>query len=241
MTANFLPGTNQGKFEPKFGYNPNLDATGTPKDITPFGDAYWPASVVAAADIDIASSSGDDILAGSGAQRIKIFGLDAAGLEIDEEIDLDGTDDVHPAKDYLRIYRAQTVAVDDRDEINVGNIVIDIAGANTMAYILAGFNKTTQAAYTIPADYKKAHIIHFDAGMTSTAASKSAQGQLWIRPPGEIWTVERVWDISSSVGYIRPYKMIQPLKPLTDVRLTIFAANAAALLIFGNIDLYLER
>lgn len=227
----------------KFGYNPDADASTAAEDITPWGGSHFPDSVAAAADIDIVSDSVEDkgtATAGSGAQALLIQGLDENFLEIEETVILDGTDDVHPTLDYLRIYRAFVVKNAGAGAENTGVITIDIGGANIMAQILPGFGKTTQATYTIPANYTTAWLLDFDAGMVAKAAGKFAQGYLLIRPFGGVWQTEHVFGITSDKGYPHPYAMNLEIRPKSDIRLNIFDASADNLFLIGSLGIFLE-
>ncbi len=234
------PNENRGPFQHKFGYNPALTA---PMDITPWGDSYWPDDVVLAADIDIVSSSVQDKgtpTAGSGAQAMKIWGLDADHREIDEIVILDGQDDVHPTKDYLRIYRLTIEKQNGAGNQNLGTITVDIAGANTMAVILPTFAKTTQIGYTIPSNYSAAWLLDFDAEMVAQAAGKFAQGYLQIRKPGGVWAVEHVFGITSDKKADEDYQMNLEIAPMSDVRLRIFHSSASGLFVAASMGIFLE-
>lgn len=249
--TDFIPGINRGVFQHKFGYHPTMPNTGG--DITPFGDIYWPDSVVAAADIDIASSDAADkgiAPAGAGAQAIKLYCLDEDYLEFEQTVILDGTDDVHPAEDCLRIYRAEVIKNAGAGAENVGNIVIDIGGTNTLAFIIADFGQTTQATYTIPAGrqgttrnipYKTGWLLDFDAGMDAIASGKFAQGMLMIRPFGGIWMVRHVFGITSEKDKDHKYPMNLEVPIKSDIRLRIFLASASNLFISASLAMYLER
>lgn len=96
----------------KFGYNPDIDTTSDPEDVIfGGGTAYFPSSVVAAANIDIASDSSNDDgnPGGTGAQTLFIQGLDSNYMLQSETVTLEGTDNANPANDYLRIFRAYVV------------------------------------------------------------------------------------------------------------------------------------
>ena len=237
------PPENRGPFEHKFGYNPDLDGSNAPEDITPFGNMYWPDSVVAAADIDIVSSSVEDKgtpTAGSGAQAIRIFGLDANYKMIEETVILNGQTDVHPTKDYLRIYRARIVKNAGAGAENAGNITIDINGANTLAMLLAGFSQTTQLAYTIPDDFVTSWLLSFTVGMISQAAGKTAEGRLFHRDFGGVWHVEHVFGINSNDRYPYTYPMNFEMDVKSDIRIQIFDASADNLKISGVMGIFLE-
>lgn len=234
------PNENRGPFQHKFGYNPDLTA---PMDITPWGDSYWPDDVVLAADIDIVSSSVQDkgtAPAGAGAQAMKIFGLDADYKEIFETVILDGQTDVHPTKDYLRIYRLEVEKQDGAGNQNLGTITVDINDDNTMAAILPTFSKTTQLGYTIPANYSAAWLLDFDAEMVAQAAGKFAQGYLQIKKPGGVWAVEHVFGITSEKSADEDYSMNLEIVPMSDLRVRIFQASASGLFISGSMGIFLE-
>ena len=237
------PNENRGPFQHKFGYNPDLDGNAAAEDITPFGNTYWPDAVVAAADIDIVSSSVEDkgtATAGSGAQAMKIFGIDADYKEIFETVILDGQDDVHPTLDYLRIYRLAIEKQNGAGGENAGLITVDIDGANIMAQILPTFAKTTQLAYTIPANYATAWLLGFTVGMISQAAGKTAEGRLMHRDFGGVWHVEHVFPISSNDRYPYKYPMNFEVEAKSDIRIQIFDASADNLKVSGVMSFFLE-
>ncbi len=240
MATNMRPGINRGNFQHKFGYNPALTF---PMDITPWGSSYWPDDVVLADDIDIVSTSVQDkgtAPAGSGAQAIKIFGLDADLREIGEIKILDGQDDVHPTLDYLRIYRLEVVKLAGVGDVNVGTITVDIGGANIMAQIIPTFAKTTQLAYTIPANYARGWLLDFDAEMVAQATGKFAQAYLQLRKPGGVWQVEHVFGITSDKKADEDYSMNLEIATMTDMRVRVFHASASGLFVAGSMGIYQE-
>jgi len=241
--SDFVPPINRGRFQHKFGYNPDLDGSAAAEDITAFGNAYWPDAVVEAADIDIVSTSVQDkgtVTAGSGAQAILMKGLDADYREISETVILNGTTDVHPTLDYLRIHRVEVVKNAGAGAINAGVITIDIDGSNIMAQILAGFGQTTQCVYTIPANYT-GWLLEFDVGMVALAVAKNAQGQLMVKEyDSGIWLVKHVFGISTDKDYFHNYEMNVEVKPKSDIRLRIFEASADNLFVSASMSIYLE-
>ena len=224
----------------KFGFNPDVDAsTGGDEDIVAWGGlAFWPSSVIAAADIDIVSTSTADTALGTGAQTIDLRGLDANYKLQSELISLNGQTDVHPEYDYIRIFRVYIIAVGDGG-VNAATIPID-DGTNILAQIIIGFGQTTQAAYTIPADFKKGWIMNYDVVLASKSAA-IAEGYLFIRNLDQSWRVQSVFNVSETTRFHEDYVIPIELNSKTDIRLTIFDASKDSLPIAGTFQIYLER
>lgn len=136
----------------KFGVNPDIN--GTEETIwTQGGDYPWPTS---AAVVYVSSSSvADTSPSGTGAQTIRVFGLDANYLEIEEDIALNGQTQVATTKQYLRVYRAYVLTSGSGGGA-AGTIYVGTTGATAgvpaVVYAnLAIGNQTQLAVYTVPA------------------------------------------------------------------------------------------
>lgn len=237
------PSIHIGDVVRKFGYNGDVDASGTgPEDIIAAGDdQYWPSAAVAAADIDIVSSEAadDGAPAGTGARTLTILGLDSDYLMQSETVTLNGTTDVHPTKAYLRIFRAY-VATAGSGGVNAGNIQIDDGAGNVLAYIPTGRGQTLQAAYTIPADYKAAWLLQYNAELQSKTAAY-AECTLEVRPFGGAWLTKEMFEVSDKVAFRHPFIMPIKIAAKSDIRLRVIDASADNLPISGGFELYLER
>jgi hypothetical protein len=73
--------------------------------------------------MQVTSTSGDDTAGGTGANAIRITGLDSNGLWLEEDIALGGTTAVTTVNQFRHINQMLVVATGD-DDINVGNIYI---------------------------------------------------------------------------------------------------------------------
>ena len=227
-------------------YGINLDVDGAEDIIAAGGDQTWPTSVVAAADIDIVSSSAEDG-AGTftGALALWIEGLDENWKSQSEAVDLLGLVDAHPTKDYIRIHRAKVLAVGSGGK-NLGNITIDINGAQTLAYIPATYGQTQQATYTIPKNWKYGWIRDFAVNMvgSDTPSSDTANGTLEVRDaPGQSWRVIENWSVSRDKkdGSAPPEKWPGERLPAgADIRLRVLAVSSANEIIKGSIFIELE-
>jgi hypothetical protein len=130
------------------------------EDIWHMGGTWVP--LAAPTILDISSDSASDTIAGVGAQRFTIQGLDAEGLEISETVDLDGVTPVPTTKIFSAVNRG-FVSQAGSSSSNVGDIyVADDSTAHTLgvpdtdasvqARILADEGQTQVARYTVPAN-----------------------------------------------------------------------------------------
>ena len=217
-----------GIYVNKFGTNTDVDAA---EDIWDGGGTYaWPS---AAAATTIVSSSTDDDgdPAGTGAQTVKVYGLDSNWLMISETVTMNGTGAVTLENQYLRVFRAHTVAVGS-GAVNAGNIQVK-HGATVLAQITAGKGQTLMALYTIPADFAQAEIRKWYASI-AVKISTGAEMELMTRTDGEGWRVREVFGITEAnpglwepgtAGEGEPVRGII-VPPKTDVR--VRAASVAA-------------
>lgn len=136
----------------KFGVNPDVD--GTEETVwTQGGDYPW---LTSAAVVYVSSSSvADASPSGTGAQTIRVLGLDANYLEIEEDIALNGQTQVATTKQYLRVYRAYVLTSGSGGGA-AGTIYVGTTGATAgvpaVVYAdLAIGNQTQMAVYTVPA------------------------------------------------------------------------------------------
>lgn len=237
-----LPLLDWGDHIHKFGYNADVDAsTGSDEDIIAAGgEQYFPASVVAAADIDIASSDAADDAAGTGARTLFIQGVDADYMLQSEIVELDGTTDVHPTKNYLRIFRAYVVTAGSGGT-NAGNIQIDDGAGNVFAYIPAGYGQTLQAAYTIPADYTNGgYMLQWYVAIDSKIAAY-VNACIQVREYGGAWQTKEVIGVSADGPLVYTFAIPIHYPAKADIRLRILDASADNLLVSGGFDLLLRR
>jgi hypothetical protein len=235
------PPTRVGDYINKFGYNPDVDAsTGPDEDVVAWGGmVHWPTSVIAAANIDIVSTDAADAAAGTGARTLEIVGLDADYKLQSETVTMTGLTDVNPVNDYIRIFRAK-VTTAGSNETSVGTITID-DGTNILAQILAGFGQTTQAAFTIPANYNFGWLTDYDATLVSNAASRFVEGFIQSRPFGGAWVEHDIFQSASNAArYVKIWRFPIKLEPKTDIRVRIFNASNDNLPVSSNFSVFFE-
>lgn len=112
--------------------------------------------------LEAISSSADDAAAGTGAQVLRVQGLNLAMEEIEEDITLNGTSaSSATSQSFFRVNRAfvlecGTYATNSEGKGNLGNITIRVSGGgDPLGYISAnqGYGQTQQVVYTVPKDY----------------------------------------------------------------------------------------
>lgn len=221
----------------KFGYNPDTDASSNPETITTFGDVYWPTTAVAAADIDIVSTSANDDgdPVGTGARTITIQGLDGDYKLQSEVITLNGQTDVHPTLNYLRIFRAFVMTAGTVGT-NDGTITMDVGDANTMAQIYTGRGQTLQAAYTIPANYRIGYILAWNVSVISKTAAYATM-VLEVRPYGGAWQTKEMTGVSNATAFRQRFEFPSSYAAKSDVRIRAIDASADNLEISAGFEL----
>jgi hypothetical protein len=150
----------------------------------------WPVATprvlpTVAGIVSISSTSGNDVMTtGTGGWEIIIYGLNAAGIEITEEVDLNGTNTVTSTASFYRINR-MIVHEAGTGGHNDGDITATIGG-DIQAYVEADQGQTHQTMGTIPSN-KKLLIssYHIGCGRMSGSTQLAILGQ--VKPPGFAW------------------------------------------------------
>lgn len=139
----------------KFGYNPDIN--GVEETVWSQGGIYsYPTT---AAQLYVSSSSGDDANGGTGANSVKIIGLDANYNEVEEDITLTGQTQKITQTSWIRVYR-MFITLAGSGGGSAGTIYLANSGASAgvptgtiYASILLGTGQTEMAVYTVPAGY----------------------------------------------------------------------------------------
>ena len=147
------------------GYNPAIRADW--ETIWPTGGMYyWPNT---ASLINIYSSSASDTLAGTGAQIVKIRGLDINWIIQSEDVNLNGITAVQTINQYIRINSVRVIQAGS-NQANVGTITIEHADeSEILQTIEPQFNSSRAAIVSIPAGFSVG-ITDFSAIMVGNAA-----------------------------------------------------------------------
>lgn len=176
----------------KFGLNPDIDTGTAPEDITTLGGTYiFPVN---ATTVSIVSTDANDTDGGTGAQTVRIGGLDADYNEIQEELTLNGLTPVVSTKVFFRLHRARVI-LSGSGETNAGDINMTV-DSNPVAQILATNGQTLMAVYTVPAG----HMLILEKWMISIQKKTSALATFSfdVRIPGQTWAIKQLIGIDST-------------------------------------------
>jgi hypothetical protein len=155
----------------KFGMNPDIDTASGYETIWGGGGDYTGFSA-AAQTVDVSSSSTADTSAGTGAQTIKVFGLDGSYNEVSEEITMNGTTAVTSSNSYLRLNRVKVLTAGSGGE-NAGIITVgQTTSGDVFAAVPIGYNQTMICVYTVPNGYK-AYVLEWGAHLAGRSSATS--------------------------------------------------------------------
>lgn len=117
------------------------------------GEAAHTGWILSASTLTVNSQSALDTLLGTGAQKITIVGLDSNRLEISEEVDLDGINNVTTTQEFLRV-NAMFVSQAGSLETNQGVIQLFETGTplNVLSYLEALHSYAQSAIWSVPSD-----------------------------------------------------------------------------------------
>lgn len=189
--------------ETKFGRNSDVD-TGTAEDIWDGGgdytgqpESYTPETV------EVFSASANDTSEGTGARTIRITGLKTSSSTKyeTEDLTMNGVSAVTSTNSWWRVNRAQVLTAGSGGE-NAGNITIrpTTSTSNVFAVLPAGFNQTTIAAYTVPAECTAVIRRIRAAIVRANGSAGSATISLRSRPTGGVYNALRVFEVQTGPG-----------------------------------------
>ena len=170
--------------------------------------------------LEVLSSSGNDILGGTGAITVELLGLDASYNNIAENVTMNGTTFVLSTKTYIRIPRA-IVHTAGATGWNVGTITIRDQDTDTTRQLISPFkNQTLFGGDTCPAGFT-CFITSWYVGST---AGKDAQVELYIRPFGEVFQVKRNIHLRDT-SYSKEFDFPQRVAEKSDIELRAMATG----------------
>ena len=167
----------------KFGKNTDVDVIFESVDAD--GNVRGPPS---AETVELFSADANDALAGTGAQKVEIEGLDSSFNRQTETVNLNGLTSVFTTKLWIRFFRAKVVQVgSNAAKSNIGDITLRCSITTTITTrILADEGQTQSAAFTVPfgqTAFLEQCFIASDTNNIITA-------QLRVKPFGEGWQVK---------------------------------------------------
>lgn len=180
----------------------------------------WPnASILSylssAQQVNLASTSPNDDLTGSGLEKVLIYGVDGNYDEISEEITLNGTANVLSTNSYLRVYRMRGTQSNNgaNDAFNAGTITATAATAGTVqAYMATGTNNSLQSQFTVP---NGKYLLASSATVTVKSGDQ-ANVRFFVREFGKVFTLRFEVNIVSAADNI-PFNPPIVVPPKADI------------------------
>lgn len=179
----------------KFGYNAAI--TTTEEVVWDAGNVYSYIDTAAAAVV-VSSSTADDA-AGTGAQKIKIEGLDENYEPQTVEVTMDGTTNVTTDETFIAINRMYVTEA-GTGEVNAGNITATVGGT-TRSQISADRGQTLQAVYTVPAGFT-AYITDWMIASGATSGNKYLEARLVCRSNDGVRRTKSVVTLNNTMDKI---------------------------------------
>ncbi len=210
----------------KFARNPDINST--EETIWEHGGNYvFPTS---AAVRYVSSSDANDTNGGTGANKVRVFGLDANYALIEEEVELAGQTQVATSLSYLRIYRAY-VTLAGSGGTAAGTLYVADSGASAgvptgnVYAELGTSNQTLLGVYTVPAG-KTLYLddVNFTAAISQ--ANANATIKFNIRDFGSnVFRTIVITELQSGT-YIDKFEYPQPIYEKTDIEVRAVATSS---------------
>ena len=191
-----IPGTS---LYAKYGYNSNIGTTYEP---IWDGTTAYPGWLTTASTVRVRSGGNlYDTLAGSGAQKVTIAGLDENWEPAEEEVELAGTSaSAATTITFIRVNRVYVTQAGTARGNNTGTITIEDTGTTSaLAAIVSGNGQTLMALMTVPAG-KTAYVRHITIIPDS---NKRMDVQFWAVESADVSTssarLKRFWPALNQV------------------------------------------
>jgi len=191
-----------------FGYNADIDTA----EETVWPDGGIAPRPAAALQMKVSSSDANDASAGTGARTVVVAGLDANYNEITEVVTLNGQTAVTTTASFLRV-NSLTVATAGSGLANAGVIYIGTgvvtAGVPATIYnlIAVGYNVTTSALYTVPANYT-AYVLAGGVTAAQVGGTNPITAKLVTTPASGIRYAAAVTTLNNGVN---DYMFVAPI------------------------------
>ena len=164
------------------GVNGDVDAT--EETMWSVGAVY--AYLTSAEKLKVSSGDAVDAAAGTGARTVKLYGLDADYLEIDETVTMNGVTAVTTTAKFLRIFKAVVITAGTGGK-NAGLISIkNNAAAVTLATVPIGLNQSQMAMWTVPVG----KTLYMTLLWGEESNNKRAKVRLYSRPLNEVFQLK---------------------------------------------------
>jgi hypothetical protein len=158
--------------------------------------------------LKIKSSDANDTNSGGGhARRVKIKGIDGAGAQVEENVDLNGTAAVSTVNSYRHINDVFVNKVGSGNYVNTGTISVNNNADDTTLYqIAAGEGQQQSASFAVPAA-TNAYITTF-----MMSATGPAQVSIWLNKAPDNAPFKQVVTTIVGIGSPATYTLPNPFQ-----------------------------
>jgi hypothetical protein len=182
--------------------------------------------------MEISSSNANDTAAGTGAQTVSIYGLDASYNMINETVSMNGQTAVNTVNSYLRVFHLAVVTAGSggaaAGTIYAGTGAVT-SGVPAVIYgVYTSANGATAAVWSVPAGYT-AYITSYASGYGSATANANGTIALLVRPFGSVFDTASQLKVSNGsqgwIGFQYPLEVAE--KSDIEIRATSSTAGAS--------------
>jgi hypothetical protein len=202
----------------KFGKNPDIDI-GT-EDIWSQGGTWVAPTTARVHNIKSSSTDDDGAPVGTGANTVKVYGLNGSYVLTEETVTMNGTTDVATANSHVIIYRMKVVTAGSGGK-NAGTITATaVVDATVTLAIVIGKNQTQGSIYQVPAGYT-GYLVSFGCGIDGGTTS-NVDIELFVKPFGEVYQLKGTIMLggSGTSSHDRHYMNPLPITEKSIIKLT---------------------
>jgi len=210
----------------RFGVNMGVGITQELIDTVGAVAPYRPQTPVT---IEAVSTSPLDTAAGSGAQTIRVTGLDAVFAQKTSDITLNGTTPVTDSQ-FIRVTKVEVIGVGTYGGTNAGDITVRAVAGTTFVVVLAGYGQSFSSHFCVPAGfvgYITGANLGVDAGKAVDIMVHACDNANIVSAPfGAAQIVQYFAGVSGVSHY--DYEVPIAIRPYTDVWVTGAVASGTA-------------
>lgn len=173
-------------------------------------------SVTLGAVVSILSTSAADALAGTGAQKVRVIGLDADSKLLEEEVEMAGIGGVTTNGSFLRVNKLEVTQAGG-GLFNVGDITAEISGS-VLEKINAEDSISKTAHFTVPVDHDLLMDgIHLNSNVADTVSLYVYETEMTSATDGTVKSKKLVKEVPAVTGshYIHLRRKVSSLTTIS--------------------------
>ena len=229
----------------KFGFNLDVDTGTDPETVWSAGGLYTFPSTHSR--LELTSNDNDDIATtGTGARKVKVFGLDQNYNLLEEEVNMKGVAASTTSGEFIRVFRAIVTEAGSSEKnegvVNIKHIVDNITVAEIPVDAnasIGGYGQTQMAVYSVPANHK-AYITNLSGAIVRSGSNRHVTIALYKRKDGVQRVIQQLSiESTGSTTFNKTYSLPLEIEEKTDVFINCLETSANNTAVFGNFGLIL--